>query len=306
MTRFSIILPFHNNETTIAPTLESLLKQSFQDWELICVDDSSSDGSARIVTDFAAQDPRITYVQNASRGPSAARNYGVDCAKGDIVAFCDADDCWTADKLAVLNIVFTSNDVAAAYGQIGFFSDTPADCRTWSTVPTHPLTIADLLSENPVCTMSNLSVRRSVFNTIGGLDCGVVHNEDLEFLIRLVGENNKLIGLDHHQVWYRTNPTGLSSDLPAMHAGREYAISVAASYGVTPTKKSQAVYFRYLARRALRLDSAPREAWNYTKKGMRLHPRGFLTPIRRGVPTAVASALALSLPQWARRALFSH
>ena len=305
MPRFSIILPFHASAATIAATLDSLRAQSFTEWEAICVNDRSPDGADRIVADYAARDSRIRLVTNPGRGPSAARNHAAGLAAGEYLAFCDADDLWTPGKLAETIQGFTPG-VAGLYGQIGFFTATPEDCRTRSTVPAGAFTISGLLAENPVCTMSNLTVRRDVFLGVGGLDPDAVHNEDLELLIRLVGEGHRIAGLDSLQVWYRTTPTGLSSDLLAMRIGRQRALRTAARYGVTPTPANEAVYFRYLARRALRLDTGPAEAWRFTRAGLRQSAAGFLSPPRRGLATALASALSLILTRRLRHALFSH
>jgi len=305
MPKVSIILPFHASAPTIAATLDSLQAQSFTDWEAICVNDRSPDGADRIVAEYAVRDRRIRLVTNPGTGPSDARNHGAELATGNYLAFCDADDLWTPGKLAETVAAFGPG-IAGLFGQIGFFTETPCDCRTRSTVPAGALSIAALLAENPVCTMSNLTLRREVFVTTGGLDADAVHNEDLELLIRLVGEGHRIVGLNSLQVWYRTTPTGLSSDLLAMRIGRQRALRTAARYGVAPTRAAEAVYFRYLARRALRLDTGPREAWRLTREGLRMNAAAFLFPARRGVATAAASALSLILTRRLRQTLFSH
>lgn len=304
MTCFTIIVPFHTDADTIADTLTSIRAQSFTNWETICVGDRPSKACLSIVLDYIAQDPRIRVASSPFDGPSAARNYGAELAKGDILAFCDADDLWRKDKLAQLNEAFQPSSTDAVFGQIRFFADQPGDSQTCSTVPGKPLTIQDLLAENPVCTMSNFSIRREVFNAVGGLDTRTVHNEDLELLIRLAGEGFTIKGVDQFQVWYRTSAGGLSSDLNAMRAGRAYAVKTAASYGVFPSRSSEAVYLRYLARRALRLGHQE-QALSYTRNGLSLHARSFLLPLRRGLPTAAGAALAPILPQAVKRALFS-
>ncbi len=304
MTRFTIIVPFHSDADTIADTLTSIRAQSFKDWEAICVGDRPSNECLSIVLDHIEQDPRIRVASSPFDGPSAARNYGAELAKGNILAFCDADDLWHKDKLAQLNETFQSSSTDAVFGQIRFFTDRPGDSQTGSTVPDAPLTIQVLLAENPVCTMSNLSIRREVFNAVGGLDTRTVHNEDLELLMRLAGEGFTIKGVNHFQVWYRTSAGGLSSDLNAMRAGRVYAVKTAASYGVFPSRSCEAVYFRYLARRALRLGHQG-QALSYTRNGLSLDARSFLLPLRRGLPTAAGAALAPILPQAIKRALFS-
>lgn len=306
MTLFSIIIPFHAAAETIAETLESLQAQSFTHWEAICVNDRAPDGTDRIIAKFASADPRIRLVKSPATGPSAARNHGAVQARGDFLAFCDADDLWCPHKLAELVRAFGEPGVAGVYGRIGFFTRTPEDSRTQSSVPAGALSIAQLLAENPVCTMSNLTLRRDVFLGAGGLDHEAVHNEDLELLIRLVGLGRFIKGMDVLQVWYRTAPTGLSADLDAMRIGRQRALKTAAKFGVRSTARAEAVYMRYLARRALRLDTGPREAWTYTVIGLRQDPVAFLLPARRGFATAIASALAFALTPRMRRALFSR
>lgn len=306
MPRFSIIMPFHAASETIVETLESLQGQTFGDWEVICVNDRSPDGTDLIVAEFAARDPRIRLVSSPGTGPSIARNHAASLASGTLLAFCDADDLWVADKLKQLDRHFARLGVSGIYGRIGFFNRSPEDCRTQSTVPVGSLTIAQLLAENPVCTMSNLTLRRDDFLAVGGLDREAMHNEDLELLIRLVGQGYPVEGVDELQVWYRTAPTGLSANLEAMRKGRERALKTAERFGVHVTPQAEAVYMRYLARRALRLDTNPKEAWSYTMAGLTKSPFAFLLPARRGLVTAVASILAILMTPRMRHVLFSR
>ena len=92
----------------------------------------------------------------------------------------------------------------------------PGNADTHSTVGATSLTISELMSENPVCTMSNLSLRKEVVDHCGMLAEALVHNEDLEWLIRLVGMGVIIQPIDQLLVWYRTSGGGLSSDLIKM------------------------------------------------------------------------------------------
>ena len=76
MPRFSIVMPCYNATATLAETLESLFAQTCQDWELICVDDGSTDGTQKLLTRYAEEDPRVRWIANCGKGPSSARNYG--------------------------------------------------------------------------------------------------------------------------------------------------------------------------------------------------------------------------------------
>lgn len=302
---FSIILPCFDAEETLAETLASLSAQSFEDWEAICVDDGSRDGTVALIRAAALADPRIRTLPNPGKGPSQARNFGAQMARGAILAFCDADDIWMPCKLAQLHAAFGDPGLDGAYGQIGFFQRVPADAKVFSTVPEGALTGLALLGENPVCTMSNIALRRAAFVRSGGFDEGMVHNEDLEWLIRLVGGGARVVGVPQLQTLYRTSLGGLSTDLAAMSAGRARAIATAAAYGIRPTAQSHAIHHRYLARRALRLGAARSLALRHVARGLWASPAGFFSPFRRGALTLVGACLALVLPRRLRQSLFS-
>ncbi len=88
----SIIIPVYNAERYLQSCLDSILKQSFQDVEVICVDDGSKDGSLAVLTGYKAKDSRITVLRQDNGGQGAARNLGLKIAQGDYVYFMDADD----------------------------------------------------------------------------------------------------------------------------------------------------------------------------------------------------------------------
>lgn len=88
----SIIVPVYNSEATLHRCVNSILNQTFGDYELLLVDDGSLDASGRICDDYAAQDNRIRVFHKTNGGVSSARNYGLDNARGKWIAFCDSDD----------------------------------------------------------------------------------------------------------------------------------------------------------------------------------------------------------------------
>lgn len=306
MPRFSIIMPCYNAAATLSDTLASVSRQTERDWELICVDDGSSDDTPDLVARAAALDTRITLISNPGNGPSAARNYGaLSVAKAPILAFLDADDLWASQKLFRLAEAFNANDVDGVYARVGFFTDTPSRLQTTSAVAQGDLGIATLLGENPVCTMSNMAVRRTTFAATGGFDEMVVHNEDLDWLIRLTGGGHRTIAVDETLTFYRLSPGGLSTDLAAMASGRQAALRSAAAYGHVPSAKDEAVHARYLARRALRLGTSGTEAFRLACNGFAHSPSGFLFPLRRGLPTLAGALMASAMPRAMRRRLFA-
>jgi len=100
MSKITVIIPLFNKEKYITRALSSVLKQTMQDFEIIVVDDGSTDRGAQKVR--MMEDHRIKLMQQPNRGVSAARNVGVQEAKTDIVAFLDADDEWTSEFLETI------------------------------------------------------------------------------------------------------------------------------------------------------------------------------------------------------------
>ncbi|MEP2920615.1 MAG: glycosyltransferase family 2 protein [Sulfitobacter sp.] len=307
MTDFSIIIPCYNAVETLHETLASIHAQTCGDWEVICVDDGSSDATITLLHQWASRDPRIQVCRNPGKGPSRARDFGVRfLASADIIAFCDADDIWGPEKLSQLKACFADPSVDAAYGKVAFFKDDPALASTFSTVPSAPLSIPVLLGENPVCTMSNFALRRVAYMRSGGFDETMVHNEDLEWLIRLIGTGARVVGIDACQTWYRNSAYGLSANLLAMKLGREGAIRTAANLGYAPSGRSDAIFLRYLSRRALRLGQGRALPLGFALQGVLRSPSGFFDTPRRGLATLVGALVAPVLPACVSRFLFSR
>lgn len=90
--KISVIVPVYNKETYLPQTLDALVGQTLRELEIILIDDGSTDASGRICDTYAARDSRVQVIHQPNRGVSAARNAGLDAARGEYVGFCDADD----------------------------------------------------------------------------------------------------------------------------------------------------------------------------------------------------------------------
>lgn len=95
----SVVMPAYNAAATIGSSIASVQQQTRGDWELIVVDDGSTDRTAELAETAAAEDPRIRVIRQRNRGVAAARNAGIDSARGRYLAFLDADDTWLPAKL---------------------------------------------------------------------------------------------------------------------------------------------------------------------------------------------------------------
>ena len=119
---FSIIIPVYNVELYIRACLDSLLNQTFPDWEAICVNDGSSDGSAAVLEDYAALDDRIKVIDQHNAGTATARNAGLKAAQGDYIFFLDSDDWLETDSLRILASRLRGEDVLCFSGKRFFES----------------------------------------------------------------------------------------------------------------------------------------------------------------------------------------
>src|ERR1700690_1726677 len=113
----SVVTPTYNHERFIGPCIESLLGQSYPDWEQIIIDDGSTDDTGKIVSTY--RDSRIRYHSQANQGPfelAKTYNRALALARGELIAILEGDDYWPANKLATLIPAFQDEAVVLAYG----------------------------------------------------------------------------------------------------------------------------------------------------------------------------------------------
>lgn len=114
---FSIIIPVYNVEKYLRECLDSVLNQTFTDWEAICVNDGSTDGSPSVLAEYGLKDNRIRVIEQPNGGLSAARNTGLQHAAGDYVLFLDSDDRLRPDSMRILSENLTDGDFLCFNGQ---------------------------------------------------------------------------------------------------------------------------------------------------------------------------------------------
>lgn len=187
----SVIIPLYNKAASIASTLECVRSQSFADWEAVVVDDGSTDGSGDIVNTI--NDSRIRLIHQQNAGVSAARNRGIQEAKGEFIAFLDADDEWDKDYLATqyeLTQKYPDCDVFAMNYE---FRDINGK-KTSTIINKLPFNDVDGVLSNyfevascshPPLWTSAVMVRKSAFQNIEGFPVGIKSGEDLLTWARL-------------------------------------------------------------------------------------------------------------------------
>ncbi|MEP3420949.1 MAG: glycosyltransferase family 2 protein [Erythrobacter sp.] len=308
---FSVIIPAYNAEATLRTTVASVLNQSFSDFEIIIVDDGSTDGTLLAMLDAGCMDIRVRAVSQSNAGVSAARNFGVSLARGRFLAFLDADDQWTFDKLQK-HFEFHEADalIDGSFAQVAFCADGSGVLpigRTVSKVDAGysigAISINDVVVQNPVCTTSNFVVSRRAFNAIGGFNENLRYAEDQELLTRLVSQGVTIGGIDQTLVKYRMSEDGLSCDFEAMLDGwRTFAGDWLQGDDFA---HAEATYCRYLARRALRAGASMPTVRSYVRRGLAAHRSTFMAARSRSILTICGAFAGGLLPVSMRRAVFA-
>lgn len=187
----SVIIPLYNKAASIGQTLRTVLGQTFQDFEVVVVDDGSTDGGADVVR--AVDDARIRLISQPNAGVSAARNRGVSEARGEFVAFLDADDLWRPTYLETQFALTCKYPNCAVFATNYEFHDAKG-CVTPTILRRLPFTGEDGILSNyfevascshPPLWTSAVIVRREAVEAIGGFPVGVTLGEDLLTWARL-------------------------------------------------------------------------------------------------------------------------
>lgn len=190
--KVSILMAAYNAGQTIAETIECLLSQTFTDFELIIVDDGSTDTTQEIIDSFAQTDKRVKYIWQKNARHPAARNRGLQVCIGKYVAIIDADDLWTADKLArQMELMQDEDDLIVLTGNTIFYEENGE--RVWGHSTFPPPTKDDRYTVFDIL-MVHLN-QMAMFNT------GLIPKE---VLVRLGGYNEKILTAEDWELWLKT------------------------------------------------------------------------------------------------------
>ena len=215
----SIIVPAYNAELFVRTTIESIFAQSFESYEVIVVNDGSTDGTERVLADFMT---RITYVTQANRGPGAARNCALRHACGQYVALLDADDIWLPEYLKTMVALMQSPDKPdVVYPNAELFGVARWEGKRFQDIypSTKPVTLQKLLKRECNVFISAMA-RRDAMLEVGGFDEAIRPGvEDLEMWLRMARRGYRFDFTDAVLVRYRKRRESLSSDTTKQHLG---------------------------------------------------------------------------------------
>jgi len=182
----SVIIPTYNRASLLARSVNSILGQTYQDFEIIIVDDASTDNTEKLVKTL--KDPRIIYLKHEkNRGGSAARNTGIKAARADLIAFQDSDDEWLPDKLAKQMDLLAEAPPEAGVVYTGFWrtNGDKKECIPGPAIKTTQGNIhQELLTENFVTTQAVL-VKKECFQKAGTFDETLPRFQDWELFLRI-------------------------------------------------------------------------------------------------------------------------
>lgn len=187
MPKVSINIVTYNRKKYLPEAIESVLIQSFPDWELIIVDDGSADETSVIVSEYASQEPRIKYIQNERNlGISRSRNIALNASSGQYVAVLDSDDAWADnDKLKKqIGFLDNNNGYVLAGGDVIFIDETGKKLKTVRNPKSDKAIRQHILLRNPFI-HSTIIMRRNSAQQCGGYDENISVGEDYDLWLKL-------------------------------------------------------------------------------------------------------------------------
>ncbi len=279
MPTISVVIPAYNAERTIVETITSVQQQTLSNFELIVINDGSTDRTLELLQSI--EDNRLKVFSYENGGLPVARNRGISHATGEFIAFLDADDLWTPDKLELqLAALQQHPEAGVAYSWTSYFLDGEEE----STFPFSPIffegNVYDkLLVNNFIANGSNILVRRNAIESVGEFEPTLKSSEDWDFYIRLAAKWHFVV-VPKHQILYRQSSNAMTSKVEVME--KEALKVVERAYQAAPQEyqflrnQSLAWIYEYSTQQYLKhstdlsgVNQAGQKLW----KAIRLHPQ---------------------------------
>ena len=209
----SVVLPVYNAEAYVREAVESILAQSFADFELIIINDGSTDGSGSILRELAARDARIVLVERPNDGLVSALNEGIERARADLVARMDADDVAMPERFALQHARMIQEPELAILGSFIRVMDKAGNIICLGEYPLTPkATARDLGRGNGVCPVAHPAVmmRRNAVLKAGGYRKAFCHAEDYDLWLRMSDLGYAFANLPQLLLNYRVHSANVS------------------------------------------------------------------------------------------------
>lgn len=277
MPTISVIIPAYNAQATIVKTIESIRKQTFRDLEIIIINDGSTDRTLEIVNKI--KDSRIKMFNYPNGGVAVARNRGISHAQGEYIAFLDADDFWTIDKLELQLQALNQNPQAGvAYSWTYFWEGENNKCFPSESIYHQGNVYSQLLVNNFLHHGSNPLIRRQAIDSVGFFNPNFPHCADWDYSLRLAAKWNFVV-VTKHQIYYRQSSHSMTSKISQIE--KQLSEMLAQTYNRVPQKlqhlkrQSQAWIYQYCTQQYLYHGSdasSIKDAMSYLWQAIRFYP----------------------------------
>jgi glycosyltransferase involved in cell wall biosynthesis len=309
MPKVSVVIPLYQSEKYISETIRSVQAQTFTDFEILVVDDGSTDRGSALAE--AAAEPRLRVIHQQNRGLAGARNSGIREARGEYVAFLDADDLWLPTKLQ-RHVEQLDSDpaVGVSFSASALMDDDAEDMGMVQRPLGKVFDIDTIFCRNPVGNGSAPVIRREALGDIAFFDEGrdricwfdesFRQSEDIECWTRIAATNRwKFAYVDAPLTRYRVNRHGLSANVEAqLNTWRRFRSKVATyarDVDARVGNMAEAYQLRYLARRAIR-SSQYAQGLQLVLAALKLEPRIMVAEPSRTIATLAAALMGAGLP----------
>ncbi|MEH2068022.1 MAG: glycosyltransferase [Nostoc sp.] len=249
MPNVSVIIPTYQRADLISETIESVLAQTYTDYEIIVVNDGSTDNTKEVLAEFGDW---ITVIHQENQGPSVARNTGIMASQGRYIAFIDDDDLWLPYKLEKQVSCFESNpNIGLVYANIVFFKGNHVSADLWPRRSHPPSVLQDwMLFELNFIPILSVMVRRECLDEVGLFDQTLKYCEDYDLWLRII-EKFPVHFLNKPVGFYRWTTNSLSKNKEQILLNeirvKEKAFSRNLNLKKLPLKQlNQAFYSQYL------------------------------------------------------------
>lgn len=264
---FSVVIPAYNAEETIGATLRSVFAQTCKEFEVIVVDDGSTDRTAGVIEGLDHE--AVQLVRQSKSGPSAARNHGIEVARGTYVSFLDADDLWLPEYLDAMRAAFQREPQAGiAFTDAWAWDDALARFRRPTVMRTETPSgelpdeagqlFRQLLERNFF--FVSTTVPRDVLLRVGVFDTAIFGSEDWELWLRIVASGHRAVRADGVLAVYRVRRGSVSSDRGVMRVAEAAVLGKVLTYDLGDETRA------FVAQRLRELEVLPEHGGDSTRR----------------------------------------
>lgn len=236
----SVIVPCFNQGRYLAETLDSVLAQSFSNWECVILDDGSTDNSKEIALTFCDKDERFHYHYQTNQGLSVARNHGIKSSHGKYVLPLDADDKIHKDYIAeAVEVLEQRDDVKVVYCRAEYFGEKTGEWK----LPKYNL--MEMLYQN--CIFCTAMYRRADYDQTSGYNTNMKYGlEDWDFWLSLLEKGGNVYQIPHIRFYYRIKKTSMLVDLNrSKEKNKDMALTVLGNHLLLYRQYYTALYNKY-------------------------------------------------------------